>query len=137
MPTIVQWPGRIKSGKNNTPVQIIDWMPTFCALAGYLPKTDLKWDGVNLSELLCESQELAERPLYAVAPGWRSRSLRLAHWKLIVHGTGAARKVELFDLAADPAESRNLADSQPAKATQLLAALETLAARDRDAVVAK
>jgi arylsulfatase A-like enzyme len=135
VPTVVQWPGRIKPGKNDTAVQIIDWMPTFCALADYRAKADLKWDGVDLSGVLREGKELPERPLYSVAPGWRARSLRLANWKLIVHGAGAARKVELFNLAADPAEARNLAEAEPAKAAQLMEAMEKIAARDRDSVV--
>ncbi|QDU26891.1 Arylsulfatase [Anatilimnocola aggregata] len=137
VPTIAHWPARIKAGKNHTPVQIIDWMPTICGLASYRAKTDLKWDGVDLSGLLGEGKELAERPLYAVAPGWRSRSLRLGPWKLIVHGTGDARKVELYDLSADPAEAKNLADEQPAKVALLLAKLDEVAARDRDAMVSK
>ena len=134
VPTIVSWPGRAKPGKANSPVQITDWMPTLCTLAGYRPDRDLKWDGTNSAPLLTDHTDLPTRPLYAVAPGWRSRSLRLGDWKLIVHEEKNARKVELFDLAHDPAESKNQADQQPDKLKQLLTKLDEAAARDRDSV---
>ena len=134
VPTIVSWPGRAKPGKVNSPVQITDWMPTLCALTRVHEGRDLKWDGTNIAPLLTEHIELPTRPLYAVAPGWRSRSLRLRDWKLIVHDEKGTRKVELFDLANDPAESNNQADRQPDRVQQLLAKLESIAARDQDAV---
>ncbi|HUQ68798.1 MAG TPA: sulfatase-like hydrolase/transferase [Planctomycetaceae bacterium] len=134
VPTIVHWPGRVPAGRSDVPVQIIDWMPTLCTLAGYQPATDLKWDGVNFAPVLFDRRELPERALYAVSPGWRSRSLRRGSWKLIVHGTGDAQRIELFDLSHDPAESKNLSDEQPERVRQLLAELDTIASRDRDAV---
>jgi len=75
--------------------------------------------------------------LYAVAPGWRSRSLRLGDWKLIVHEDKNARRVELFDLAGDPAESKNLAEQLPDRVRQMLDELDRAAKRDRDAVAGK
>lgn len=137
VPTIVHWPQKFGTGKIDTPVQIIDWMPTFCALAGYQAKTDLKWDGVDLSQLLTNRQELPDRPLYSVAPGWRARSLRFGNWKLIVTGKGEAPKIELFDLSRHPDESINLAEKHPEKVEQLLKQLDEVAARDRDAMVKK
>jgi len=132
--TIVSWPGRAKPGKVSTPVQITDWMPTFCGIAGYTPKGDLKWDGTDLTKLLTSHTPLPDRPLYAVAPAWRARSLRFGQWKLVVTGTPANVKSELFDLAADPAEKANLASSQPERLRQMQAKLDAAAARDRDAV---
>jgi arylsulfatase A-like enzyme len=133
VPTIVHWPGRIKPGKSAAPVQIIDWMPTIAALAGYRPERDLKWDGVDLTALFLHGQPPAERPLYTVAPSWRARSLRLGDWKLVVTGENSNRKVELFDLAADPQEAKNLAESQPGRVAELQKRLDEAAARDRDA----
>ncbi|HZN34453.1 MAG TPA: sulfatase-like hydrolase/transferase [Pirellulaceae bacterium] len=135
--TIVQWPGRIKPGKVDSPVQITDWMPTLCSLAGYQPQQDLKWDGRDISQLLTSHQPLPERPLYAVAPGWRSRSLRWGSWKLILHAmAGDVQRAELFDLARDPAESKNLAEEQPEQLRKMLAKLDEVAAGDRSAAVA-
>jgi arylsulfatase A-like enzyme len=134
VPTVIHWPQKIAVGKTDSPVQIIDWMPTLCALAGYRGTDDLKWDGVDLSPMLLRQEKLAARSLYSVAPGWRSRSLRSGNWKLIVYGTGEAQKIELFDLVADPAESKTLAESQPENVASLLEQLKAISARDKDAL---
>jgi len=134
VPTIVQWPRRVKPGKVDSPVQIIDWMPTFCALAGYGGGADLKWDGIDITALLFDQTELAPRPIYTVAPGWRSRSVRLGNWKLIVLGDGDARKIELYDLSQDPGETTDQSQQQADRVQQLLRVLDDVAARDRDAV---
>ena len=118
----------------DSPVQITDWMPTFCFLAGCRPERDLKWDGMNIASLLIDQEPLPERPLYAAAPSWRARSLRLGDWKLVVHGDGDARRVELFHLTEDPSEKNNQAEAQAERTGRLLRMLEDRAARDRDAV---
>ena len=110
-------------------------MPTLCALAGYRADRDLKWDGANIAPLLTHHTAIPDRPLYAVAPGWRSRSLRWRNWKLIVHDGKQARRVEVFDLVADPSETNNQADDQPDRVRQLSAMLDELGTRDRDAAV--
>ena len=134
VPTVVSWPAGLRSGRIETPVQIIDWLPTFAALSGYRPTPDPKWDGTDISALLTRHQAPPERPLYSVAPNWRARSLRLGDWKLIVTGDGAKAAHELYDLTSDPAEKRNLASEQPARLRDLLGTLARVAARDRDAV---
>jgi arylsulfatase A-like enzyme len=134
VPAIVQWPGHVKPGRVTSPVQITDWMPTLCALAGYQPAQDLKWDGANIRSLLTHHEELPARPLYAVGPNWRSRSLRYGNWKLLLLGEGSSTKIELYDLAQDPSESLNLTARQPERVQQLQALLAERSARDRDAV---
>ena len=133
-PTLVSWPGRAKPGKVDSPVQIIDWMPTLCAVAGFRSPRDLKWDGIDITPLLTEHRPLPERPLYAVGPGWRSRSLRLGDWKLIVHQQKQDRRLELFNLSADPQEKDNQAERQAERVRQMLRTMDEIATHDRDAV---
>lgn len=134
VPTLVSWPGRIRPGRATSPVQIIDWMPTFCALSGYVTESELKWDGIDLSKLLKQQQSLPERPIYTAGPGWRARSLRYGDWKLVVSGPESKRKVELFHLAVDPNEKSDVSLEQPQRVQEMLERLDAIARQDRDAV---
>ncbi len=138
VPTLVSWPGQVKSGKLDDPVHIVDWMPTFCALAGYRPKGDLNWDGIDLSaRLRGEGGPLPDRPLYIAGPNWRTSALRFGNWKLVIKGTGEQQTLELFDLAKDPGEATNLASQEPARVQELRSHWEEIAKTDRDSVVRK
>jgi arylsulfatase I/J len=138
VPTIVRLPGRIKAGSfSETPVHIVDWMPTFLALAGHtVDVKKMKWDGMNIWPVLSGSGELPNRPLYSAGTHFRSQALRHGDWKLIVFtGTnGAERKVELFNISKDPNEKNNLADSNPEKVAELKKELASAAANDRDSL---
>jgi arylsulfatase A-like enzyme len=135
VPTIVSWPQRVKSGQVTSPVQITDWMPTFCSLAGFRSNRDLKWDGTDITELLVKHSPLDERPIYTAGPRWRAVSLRMGDWKLIAHGAGEQRRIELFNISNDPTESDNQATKMPERTQQLLAILQKISAADRDSVV--
>jgi len=137
VPTIVNWPGQIKAGKAESPVQIIDWMPTFCRLAGFVPTSDLKWDGIDLTSLLTEGTVPVSRPLYTVAPGWRGRSVRLGNWKLIELKDGAKVRYELYNLSTDPQESDDQSQVELQHPAELQSTLQQISKRDQDAVAKK
>jgi arylsulfatase A-like enzyme len=131
----------LKPGKFEGVAHISDWMPTFCALAGYVPEKDLKWDGKNIWPQLTGAEPPKPRTIYTAAPGFRALALRDGDWKLIVPGNGAkagakkgAAEVELYDLAADPYETKNLAASMPEKVDAMRAKLAEVSKADRDAV---
>jgi len=128
VPALANWPGVLEPRRLDEPVHIVDWMPTLCRLAGYSPKRDLQWDGQDIWALLAgESAKLQDRALYWKTPG-RS-AVRLGRWKLIV--AGKQNKAELFDIAADPNENRDLAQEHPGQVERLKALLAQLAAGDR------
>jgi arylsulfatase A-like enzyme len=133
-PAIVRWPGKFQAGRKHTGVaSIVDWMPTFCALAGYRPAADLNWDGHDLWAELTGTKTPQPRDVYVVAPNFRARMVRHGEWKLVVTEKGSA-KAELFNLAADANETRNLAAEEPGRVAEMRELMAKLAAADGDAV---
>jgi arylsulfatase A-like enzyme len=124
----------VQPGKLYAPVHITDWLPTFCALAGYQPAKYLMWDGVNLWPQLVEGAPAAPRMLYTVGPGFKSRALRFDPWKLVEHGSGAKAKYELYDILADPNETKDVAGQQPHQLAAMKERLAVMAKADRDAL---
>jgi choline-sulfatase len=106
------------------PVSLVDVMPTLLDLVG---EPASQTDGVSLRPLL-EGRPLAPRALYAesFAPlldfGWSPlRTLRERDRKYI-----AAPKPELYDLAADAGETRNLVADRHDEATEMAARVDRL-----------
>jgi choline-sulfatase len=107
-------------------VGLVDVAPTVIHLLG-LPRFDA--DGVDLLDVMKGSGALAARDLYAesFAPlldfGWSPlRSVRSGTLKYT-----AAPKPELFDLAADPAETRNRVTDMPKEGAAMEARVQRYA----------
>ncbi len=131
VPLIVRWPGHVEAGAvQDVLVTTVDFLPTFAGLAGVDSLPD-NLEGVDLRGLWLQGDPLAERALYWHYPhyhrGMPSSSIRVGDFKLIeFFETG---QVELYNLANDPGEQRNLAQSQPEQAQAMLEQLQ--AWRDR------
>jgi len=113
VPTIFNWPGRVRKGVTDALTHSTDLFPTLCRLAG-IPHEDVTSDGMDLWPLLAEGTGLPDRTLF-----WRAgkkRAVREGRWKLCQEG----RELELFDLAKDLGEQNNLADLHPEKVALLL-----------------
>ena len=129
VPMIVSWPGKLRPAKVDQPMQVVDWMPTFCALVGYKAERDLKWDGMNLwPHIAGEKTERVSRLLYWTQNS--ASSIREGDWKLILEN----KKAQLFDLAKDPYEKTDLAAKMPEKLEQMKRTLAQFAKADRDAL---
>ncbi len=120
VPFAVQWKGRLPAGKTYShPVISLDIFATAAAAAGAALPRDHATDGVNLLPHL-----RGERPLPPHdALYWRFGSVaatRRGTWKLV---RVADRPAELYDLARDVGETRDLARAQPEAAAELARAL--------------
>lgn len=125
VPLIVSWPGRSPSGRVEEPVSIVDVFPTVLAAAGVSAPPS---EGADLRAFAREGSGTVERTSVAEvtlrAPGLMKTivSLRRRGLKYIATMPGDFDEVtgkeflteELYDLAADPGEQRNLSDVRPA-----------------------
>ena len=153
VPMIVRWPGVVAPGSEcGAPVHAVDFYPTFAEIAGATlpPAADHPLDGRSFLPLLRgETQEA--RTVYWHAPLYDIRwgatpggAIRDGDYKLIeffgdyldVEGGNryvVGPRVELYSLAEDIGETRNLAESMPEKRDELLEKLrawrESLGAR--------
>lgn len=127
VPLLMRWPAGLPAGVTfGAPVAHVDIFATAAAAAGRPLPADRVIDGVDL--LPFARGERTGRPHERLF--WRSRAdhtLREGDWKLQV--TQMPRKDWLYDLATDPGERRNLAESEPARVAAMKA---TIAAIDRE-----
>jgi uncharacterized sulfatase len=154
VPLLARWPACIAAGSSNAvPVHVVDWYPTFAALAGAkLPATQ-KLDGISIVPLLIGTGRPARDTLWWHTPTYTtpfartpSSTILRGDWKLI-HFVGdylairpdsvpenegfygelvLGARVELFNLATDPGETNDVAAENPAKVAELMSALKKL-----------
>jgi arylsulfatase A-like enzyme len=116
VPFLMQWKARLPKGLvYREPVISLDIFPTVVAAAGAsLPANPL--DGVNLLPYLTgQSKGAPHHALY-----WRfgaQAAIRKGPWKMVRLADG---QPQLYNLAEDIGESRDLASAQPAKLKELL-----------------
>jgi arylsulfatase A-like enzyme len=123
-PLIVCWPGKVKAGVvEETPVIFTDLVPTLLEAAGVdVAKTVGPLDGVSLLPLLTGGT-IAPRPLFWHFPNYTNQggrpagAVREGNWKLVEQYEDGS--FELYDLASDVGETRNLAKEQSDRATAL------------------
>jgi arylsulfatase A-like enzyme len=127
---MMQWKGRISAGRTLAqPVISLDLFPTALAVAGVPLPPNLALDGVNLLPLVTGSSA-GEAPHASLF--WRygnAIALRRGDWKLVRQPAGpkaATAAFELYNLANDRTESRNLASAEPDKTRALQTELEKM-----------
>lgn len=145
------WPGHIKPGTTvSEPVHMVDWYPTLLKLAGASLDQKLPLDGKDIWPAITEGKPSPHHEILLNAEPKRG-AIRMGDWKLVLNGAAAAsdgdadetaarnkgggkpgarksgHRVELFNLAEDPYERRNLAAARPDKLKALRTRYEFLA----------
>ncbi len=127
VPLIVRWPGVTPDGSlSDEPVISYDIYPTLLEIAGITgdPAHNETVEGQSIRSLLQDPTATLDRPaLYwhypHYHPGGASpySAIRAGHWRLIEFFED--QRIELYNLDDDPSETKNLAGSNPAKASEL------------------
>ena len=123
MPLIVRWPGHVEEGRRvSTQVGVVDVAPTLADLAGV--ELLAEPDGHSLDDELAGRRPRAARALYGFCRKISSLpatwSVREPDWKLVRSEEG---REELYHIASDPRELRNVIASESEVAGRLRALL--------------
>ena len=112
-----------------TPVGLIDVVPTLCDLLG-IPKRK-EFEGTSFLPLLTSGKSVEQKPIFTMA-GENfpfQRVIRWGPWKLVHvlsevdRSLMTGQEYELYNLADDPGETQNLIDTFPEQAGRLKSAL--------------
>jgi arylsulfatase A-like enzyme len=123
VPTIITWPPALPAGRTSKALfSSVDFFPTLLELCRLPIPEGAKFDGV--SQVAALKNEAAPREaIYNYYPyDETAASVRRGNWKLIrffCANPDFTDRIELYDLAADSGETRNLAADAPEKAREL------------------
>ena len=140
VPMIVRWPAAIEAGQKTTSfAHSTDLLPTFCEAAGIELAADMPLDGISLLSYFKGGEPPTQQQRGTMVwhlDRFKNRPNKTAmtevamqgNWKLLArHG----EPVELFDLAADPFEKKNLIDEYPELVETLTAEVEVFLSAPR------
>lgn len=134
-PLLVRWPGKVPAGKidDTSVLASVDYFPTICSLVGVKAPGNAAFDGTDVSRTWLGERLPRTKPLfweygrtadaYKYPPNPDDKSPNVAvrdgSLKLLVNADGSG--TELYDLASDSKETKNLANEKPQEAARLKA----------------
>ena len=141
VPLIVRWPGKVAPGStSDAPTINLDFYPTLLAVCGATVPEGHMLDGESMLPVLTgEADGFGRDTIFWHFPAYTKRwpdnttlttpfittpatAMRVGDWKLIEFYEGNV--LELYNLADDPGERRDLAEAMPDKAAELHAKME-------------
>ena len=121
VPGLLEWPDRVKPGSvTNGPACTSDYLPTILDVLGIEMPDDRPIDGVSLLPLI--EGRMTERPQPIAFESGNQVALIENPFKLISLDKG--KTWMLFDLIADPSETRDVADERAAVVRRMRAVLK-------------
>lgn len=127
-PVTLRWPGKIEPRRDeSTLVSSIDLAPTILSACGSKPAEQMH--GIDLLPAAQRQEKITRDIVYGAifehdapdidraGPGLQHRWCLAGKWKLILPKTGG--DIELYDVLADPFETKNVASEHPNVVAQL------------------
>ncbi len=132
VPFIMRWPGKVDAGVVNTTSVMagVDLLPTFAELGGKALPEGYTSDGESFASFFGTNKFTRSKTLYwdwrsankrdkVDGAKWAAATLRDGDYKLVANYNQEI--VELYNIAEDPNETKNLAAEKPELTKQLLA----------------
>jgi arylsulfatase A-like enzyme len=125
VPMIIRWAGQIKAGTSSDRVTgFEDWLPTLLELIGARRATPADIDGISFAPTVRGKKQPPRPFLYREFPGYGGQqAVRIDDWKgvrqalnrrpALPEKTELPLHIELYNLKADIAETKNVAAAHP------------------------
>tara|TARA_R110000850_G_scaffold117831_7_gene234470 strand:+ start:1957 stop:3402 length:1446 start_codon:yes stop_codon:yes gene_type:complete len=119
VPSLIEWPAKIKPGSvSHAATCTVDYFPTILEIAGVKMPDDRPLDGISLMPLIAGEMKERSKPLGFHIQGkaaWHEGPLK-------AHRAKKGSDWELYDLAADPSETSDIAEKNPERLKSLVEA---------------
>lgn len=131
VPTLVRWPGKVAPGTSRDFVSgFEDWMPTLLDAVGAVESVPENIDGISLLPTLLGKTQAERDYLYREFPSYGGQqTIRVGDWKAVRQNMSKGNlEVELYNLAQDVSESKNVAKDHPElvkELTEMMTAVRT------------
>jgi arylsulfatase A-like enzyme len=133
-PCLVRWKGHVERGSTSDRITgFEDWLPTLLELLGAKEQAPADIDGISFAPTLLGKKQEPRAFLYRESPGYGGQQcVRARDWKALRRNLNPGPKakskepgaIELYNLAADPGETTDVAGKNPEVVKRLRAILE-------------